>query len=260
MIIKTDPITDEIIYPSSDGKRMAENTLQYRYITTIHGGIDAMFAQDPNVFVAADLLWYPVQGQPQISTAPDTMVVIGRPKGERLSYLQWKEDNMPPQVVFEVLSPSNTPSEMNRKLAFYDRYGVKEYYIYDPDNGEFYGYIRSGERLTQILENMQGYQSPILKITFEIGEQGDLKIYDPSGMPFLSYREQTERFFQEHKMRIAEEKAKEEALKMLEEERKAKEEERKAKEEERKAKEEERKAKEEALAELERLRQLLKDK
>ncbi len=257
MIIKTDPITDEIIYPSSDGKRMAENTLQYRYITTIHGGIDAIYAKDENIFVAADLLWYPEQGKPQICTAPDTMVIFGRPKGDRLSYLQWKEDNVPPQVVFEILSPSNTPSEMNRKFAFYDRYGVKEYYIYDPENGEVYGYIRNGEHLNLITENMQGFRSPILKITFEIDKQGNLKIYDPEGMPFLSYREQTERFFDEHRMRIAEEKAKEQALNMLEEERKATKEERKAKEEERKAKEEERKAKEDALAELAKLKLLL---
>jgi Uma2 family endonuclease len=245
-MIKTDPITDEIIYPSSDGKRMAENTLQYRYITTIHGGIDAIYAKDEHIFVAADLLWYPEQGKPQICTAPDTMVIFGRPKGDRLSYLQWKEENIPPQVVFEILSPSNTPSEMNRKFAFYDRYGVQEYYIYDPENGEFYGYIRHGERLNLITQNMQGFQSPILKTTFEVDEQGNLKIYDPDGMPFLSYREQTERFFNEHRMRIAEEKAKDQALKMLEEERKAK--------------EEERKAKEDALVELAKLRLLLDKK
>ena len=35
---------------------------------------------------------------------------------------------MAPQVVFEVLSPGNTPAEMKRKRLFYERYGVKEYY------------------------------------------------------------------------------------------------------------------------------------
>ncbi|WP_338027258.1 Uma2 family endonuclease [Trichormus azollae] len=41
---------------------------------------------------------------------------------------KWQEDNIPPQVVFEILSPSNTKSEIERKLLFYDRYGVQEYY------------------------------------------------------------------------------------------------------------------------------------
>ncbi len=40
------------------------------------------------------------------------MVAFGRPKGERGSYQQWKENNIPPQVVFEILSPGNTQTEM----------------------------------------------------------------------------------------------------------------------------------------------------
>jgi hypothetical protein len=45
-----------IKYPDSDGQPMADNTLQYRWIVTIQGGIDAMFKDDPNVFVAGELL------------------------------------------------------------------------------------------------------------------------------------------------------------------------------------------------------------
>ncbi len=40
--------------------------------------------------------------------APDVMVVFGRPKGRRGSYKQWQEDNIAPQVVFAILSPSNS--------------------------------------------------------------------------------------------------------------------------------------------------------
>ena len=42
-------------YPSSDGKPIAENTIQYRWIVTIQGGLDALFRDDANVFVAGDL-------------------------------------------------------------------------------------------------------------------------------------------------------------------------------------------------------------
>ena len=73
----------EVIYPDSDGEPMAENTIQYQYIVTIQVGLDAMFANDPDVFVAADLFWYPVEGRPDIKTAPDVMVAFGRPKGDR---------------------------------------------------------------------------------------------------------------------------------------------------------------------------------
>lgn len=84
-----DPIPrTEIIYPDSDGKPMADNTRQFRYIVTIQGGIAALFADHPDVFVAGDLLWYPVEGNNKIRAAPDTMVVFGRPPGDRGSYLQ----------------------------------------------------------------------------------------------------------------------------------------------------------------------------
>ncbi|MEO8894016.1 MAG: hypothetical protein ABI417_21225, partial [Coleofasciculaceae cyanobacterium] len=51
-----------IIYPDSDGKPMADNTKQFRCITTIQGGLDALFKDRADIFVAGDLLWYPLEG------------------------------------------------------------------------------------------------------------------------------------------------------------------------------------------------------
>lgn len=82
------------------------------------------------MFVAGDLLWYPQPGDNKIRQAPDTMAVFGGPKGDRSSYQQWEEGNIPPQVVFEILSPGNPLKEMARKFKFYEQYGVEEYYIY----------------------------------------------------------------------------------------------------------------------------------
>lgn len=138
------PRRPAIVYPESDGQPMAENTLQFRWIVTIEGGLDAIFINDPNVFVAGDLLWYPVEGEPTIRTAPDCMVVFGRPKGDRGSYRQWEEGGIPPQIVFEILSPGNRAGAMERKLKFYEYHGVDEYYIYDPDNGDLIGWRRVG--------------------------------------------------------------------------------------------------------------------
>jgi len=49
--------------------------------------------------------------------------VFGRPKGMRRSYKQWEEDNLPAQVVFEILPASNkTRNEMEAmdfKFCFY---------------------------------------------------------------------------------------------------------------------------------------------
>lgn len=119
----------ELVYPESDGKPMADNTKQFRWIVTIKENLEILFASQSDVFIAGDLLWYPVEGNNKLCQAPYIMVVFGRPKADRGSYLQWKENNIAPQVVFEVLSPSNTTKEMTNKLLFYQRYGVEEYYI-----------------------------------------------------------------------------------------------------------------------------------
>ena len=64
-------------------KPIADNTLQFRWIVTIKEGLDWVFQDQPEVFVAGDLLWYPVDGKPTICQAPDALVAYGRPKGDR---------------------------------------------------------------------------------------------------------------------------------------------------------------------------------
>ncbi len=178
--------TSAIEYPSGDGSSIAENTLQYEWIVTIQGSLDRLFRHDPNVFVAGDLLWYPVEGNNRLCYAPDTMVVIGRPKGHRCSYMQWCEAGVAPQVVFEVLSPSYRIGEMNRKYAFYERYGVEEYYIIDPDQHTLDGWFRRGSRL-QPIDDFPGWVSPELGIRFQVSPGEFVRLYQPDGQPFLSY-------------------------------------------------------------------------
>jgi len=48
--------------------------------------LDAWFRDNPEVFVAGNLLWYPMEGQPRVNAAPYVMVAFGRPKGDRDSY------------------------------------------------------------------------------------------------------------------------------------------------------------------------------
>jgi Uma2 family endonuclease len=176
-----------IVYPDSDGMPMADNTKQFNWIVLIKEGLEAMYAHDPNVFVAGDLLWYPVEGDPKIRKAPDVMVAFGRPKGDRGSYKQWEEDNIPPQVVFEINSPRNTPAEMSKKLIFYQNYGVQEYYFYDPDTNELLVWVRQGDRFVEV-ENTNNWQSPLIGIRFVIDED-TMFIYRPTGERFATYTE-----------------------------------------------------------------------
>ncbi|MGK7886522.1 MAG: Uma2 family endonuclease [Crocosphaera sp.] len=225
----TNQTENNIIYPDSDGQPMADNTKQFRFIVTIKENLELLFADNPNIFVAGDLLWYPLKGNNKLRRAPDVMVVFGRPKGDRGSYKQWEENNLSPQVVFEILSPGNTLAEMSQKFEFYNRYGVEEYYIYDPDKVDLCGWIRV-ENSLNLIETMDGWISPRLKIRFEITDN-NLQIFSPNDETFLTYVE-LGKLKQE-----AEVRAKKAELKEQEAEEKAKKAEQRAQEAEAKVKE-----------------------
>ncbi len=196
----------QIDYPETDDMPMAENTTQFEWIVTIKCGLDEVFKHVDDVFVAGDLFWYPVERHPEIRMAPDVLAALGRPKGHRGSYLQWKEGNVPPQVIFEILSPGNRVRPMIAKFKFYERYGVQEYYVYDPDDHELAGWQRDGDSL-QAIADLNGWKSPLLGITFD-QSASKLRILGPDGKPFLTYAELADLREAEHKARIdAEQKA-----------------------------------------------------
>jgi len=186
MVLQMPPIK-KVVYPDDDGLPMSNNTEQFDWIVSIKENLECLFANDPNVFVAGDLLWYPVEGDNTICSAPDAMVVFGRPKMRRGSYIQWVEDHIAPQVVFEILSPGNRTSEMAKKFKFYERYGVEEYYLYDPERIDLTGWQRIGKEL-EVIDRMDGWVSPRLHIRFELSDER-LEIYFPDGEKFTSLKE-----------------------------------------------------------------------
>jgi Uma2 family endonuclease len=167
---------------------MANNSEQFRLIVTIEGNLELTYADAPQVFVAGDMFWYPVEGDNQTRTAPDVMVVFGRPKGDRGAYLQWEEGGIAPQVVFEIVSPGNRRQEMADKFAFYDRYGVEEYYLYDPGRGRLQGWLRGDSGALEPIARMQNWRSPRLGVRFVLVGL-ELQLYNPDGSPFLSFVE-----------------------------------------------------------------------
>lgn len=183
MTDQSSTLTD-VFYPESDGQPMADNTKQYQWIVVIKENLEILLEKNLDAFIAGDLLWYPIEGDNVTRLAPDVMVVLGRPKGDRGSYQQWKERNIAPQVVFEIMSPNNTQREMQNKRSFYEQHGVEEFYIYDPDRLRLSGYIRQGGELLAIV-NMEGWISPSLNIRFS-KLNGELEIFYPDGRRFLT--------------------------------------------------------------------------
>jgi Uma2 family endonuclease len=180
-----------VVYPDSDGQPMADNTLQFEWITALKQGFEAYFRDRPDVFVAGDLLWYPVEGDNRVRQAPDVLIAFGRPKGYRGSYRQWEEGGVAPQAVVEVRSPGNRAGEMARKLVFYDTHGAEEYYDFDPDRNRLTVYARTDGGLDEVPVNGR-YVSPLLGVTFDVTGP-ELVVRTPDGGRFLTYQEQSER-------------------------------------------------------------------
>lgn len=173
-----------VFYPDTDGEPMADNTECYEWMVTIRENLEVAL---PGAFVAANLLWYPVEGHPEIRVAPDVFVAFGRPKGPRGSYKQWEEGGQPPDVVFEFWSPGNTFRQFMEKVATYGRLGVKEYYVYDPQRDDFMGWEAGEHGLTPV--PVEGsYTSPLLGIRFEHGA-GKLRVFHADGRAFQSFAE-----------------------------------------------------------------------
>ena len=246
----------EIIYPESDGKPMADNTIQYKKIVMIKENLERLFENNDNVFIAADLFWYPMKGNVYKKLAPDVMVAFGRPKGDRRSYLQWNEGNIAPHVIFEILSQNNTVGEMKDKFIFYESFGVEEYYVYDPDTIKMEGWIRTKKKLKKI-KDLKGWVSPRLQIRFEFSD--DLLIYYPDGQKFLSFLElDHERKKEKFRADVAEKLFNLEKRRAEKEKQRAENEKQRAEQEKERADKANRRAKQ-AEAEMEKLKAKLKE-
>ena len=167
-------------YPDCDGQPMADNTLQFDWISILKWNAEAYFAARDDVFVAGDNLIYPVEGEPETRHAPDVYVAFGRPKGYRGSYKVWEEGDVFPQVIFEVWSPGNRYAQMQNKFEFYERYGVEEYYIVYPDfPAHLEGWVRGDGGLAAVAE-MNGHVSPRLGFRFAL-VKGQVTVFGPDG-------------------------------------------------------------------------------
>lgn len=65
-----------------------------------------------------------------------------------------------PDLLIEILSPGNKDHDLIKKKDLYERFGVKEYWIVDPETKLSLGYALEGKRYRQIGEEMG-----LLKIT-----------------------------------------------------------------------------------------------
>ena len=127
---------EDPLYPSSDGKPLAENDWQLETILSAVDVLRGYFEEQPDVYVSGDLLVYYEEGNPRKSVAPDVFVVIGAPRHNRMTYKLWEEPKAP-DFVLEVASRNTWKEDVGPKRAIYAAIGVREYWLFDPKNEYF---------------------------------------------------------------------------------------------------------------------------
>jgi hypothetical protein len=73
-------------YPESDGKPMGETDVHIDALIYLREALRDYFRDDPQTYVARNMLLYHEEGNPAACVAPDVFVVQGVAKGERRTY------------------------------------------------------------------------------------------------------------------------------------------------------------------------------
>lgn len=123
---------DEVFYPETDGKPMAETDRHRKLILELTEALERFYAEEPEIYVTGDLLLYYLEGVPQECVAPDVMVCFGVPKKERRIYKLW-EEKIAPSIIIELAPHSTYKNDREGKRELYEFLGVNEYFIYNPE-------------------------------------------------------------------------------------------------------------------------------
>lgn len=173
---------DHTIYPSGDGRPVAETPIHRRNLFDLIDVLDRYFAGEPMVYVSGNMLMYYVPGDKRKHVAPDVFFVRGVPKDTpRDYYLVWRE--AAPDLVIELTSSSTKAEDLGKKKRLYqNELGVREYLLFDPrgeyldpklqgyrlDNGKYVAMVPVDDRLV----------SEATGLHFE-AQGEDLRVYDP---------------------------------------------------------------------------------
>lgn len=125
--------TREVIYPTTDGKPMAETEIHIDELINAIQVLRDWFASEPNVYVNGNMLLYSEEGNPRKHVSPDVLVALGVCKEpKRDYYLVWKEGKAP-DFILEITSRTTRREVEKKKRALYrDVLKVAECFLFDP--------------------------------------------------------------------------------------------------------------------------------
>ncbi len=184
----------EIIYPQQREDDMGETSIHVKLVHRFLQMLLHFLKSRENVFISANMNLYYDESNPAKWLAPDILVAFGVPGHERSSYRIW-EENLTPQVIFEVSSERTWKTDISEKLEIYGGIGVEEYYILDPAFEflpapilAFHG--DEGRLLTSAVNHGRIF-SPRLELDI-VRTENDFRLFDPKAGAFLLTLDESE--------------------------------------------------------------------
>jgi len=180
-------VGNELYYPAELGDEMGETALHYKFTSLFFSLLEAFLASRSDVAVAANMMVYFEEGNPQKWLAPDVFVCFGTENKLRRVFKTWIE-GLFPQVIFEIASDRTFENDLGGKRLDYARLGVEEYYLLDPERAylpaPLMAFHRQSGRLLSVEVNNGRVFSPLLSL--EIVDTGNsFRIFNPQTQNFL---------------------------------------------------------------------------
>lgn len=172
-------LREDVLYPSSDGKPMAETDAHRDWMFRVIELLKYFF-KGQRVYVSGNLLIYYVEGSPDRSVAPDVFAVLDCNPRRRRIYKIWEEGKSP-DFVLETTSRKTRREDLGKKKRIYAKLRVGEYFLYDP-LGEWLKPALQGFRLVngkyvRITPDENGRLVSKLGIAFAL-DNGELVVFD----------------------------------------------------------------------------------
>lgn len=121
----------EVYYPESDGKPVAETEVHIDELLTARFVLKEHLRDADDVYVNGNMLLYYAEEDPRKCVAPDVFVVRGVPNHKRRVFKVWEEGQVP-CFVLEITSDSTRSEDLHKKKDLYQTLGVEEYFLFDP--------------------------------------------------------------------------------------------------------------------------------
>jgi Uma2 family endonuclease len=173
-----------IVYPTSDGKPMAETDKHCDLMIYARQALKVYYLDRPDVYVSGNNFLFWQEGDPKKRVSPDCYIVFGVGMRQRDSYKAWEEGGKLPDVVFEFTSRKTRGEDTHTKRPLYEQVlKVKEYFLFDP-TGDYLkprlqGYRLEGESYVPLELAGGRLYSELLEL--ELVQEGEnLYLYDPA--------------------------------------------------------------------------------